>query len=155
MDAYDGCMMRRMRNQALFRRTDARSSEDSDIGRCGPGYAANASSVLLSYVHIVCCAHMSHICVCALSVALCECVLSLLLFVVSRGLSPSPSLPYVHRDSRVAFEWLVPRVCQRAHCTERAAGMLRCIGSLQESLNLVCVSVAANALPTLRRALVR
>ena len=114
MDAYDGCMMRRMRNQALFRRTDARSSEDSDIGRCtdarssedsdigrcGPGYAANASSVLLSYVHIVCCAHMSHICVCALSVALCECVLSLLLFVVSRGLAPSPSLcRYVHRDS--------------------------------------------------------
>ena len=97
MDAYDGCMMRRMRNQALFRRTDARSSEDSDIGRCGPGYAANASSVLLSYVHIVCCAHMSHICVCALSVALCECVLSLLLFVVSRGLSPSPSLRLDHK----------------------------------------------------------
>merc|ERR1712138_241893 len=96
--------MRRMRNQALFRRTDARSrililDDAQTLGQArililddAAQDAANASSVLLSYVHIVCCAHMSHICVCALSVALCECVLSLLLFVVSRGLAPSPSL---------------------------------------------------------------
>ena len=144
MDACDGCMMRRMRNQALFRRTDARSSEDSDIGRCtdarssedsdigrcGPGYAANASSVLLSYVHIVCCAHMSHICVCALSVALCECVLSLLLFVVSRGLAPSPSLCRMYIEIPMTVLSLLPML-YTSEPTSRASS--RCVNGLVHS----------------------